>query len=165
MGLHLQESLGRVFGQFARLIARREGTDPRAMSRTDYSLLAILEHSLDDAGLRTSHLASVQGQDISTVSRRLADLERRDLIERLPDPSDGRASTVRLTSPGRTSLGRERTARTGLFGVILADWPESDLADLDRLMTRLSTDMAEDAQSSHPRTSSPDLSTTGRTSA
>ena len=134
------------------------------MTRTDYSLLTILEQCNHEAGLRTSHLASLHGQDVSTVSRRLTHLEAHGLIERLPDPSDGRASTVRLTDPGHTVLNDERVARSGLFTAILQDWPEHDLANLDHLMTRLSADLTADAQSAAPHPSSLDL-TTGRTSA
>ena len=163
VGLHLQETLGQVFGQFAQLIARRQALDPEAMTRTDFALLAILEQCPHEAGLRTSQLASIQGQDISTVSRRLSHLEGLGLLDRLPDPSDGRASTVRLTARGRAELADERAARSGLFAAILADWPERDLADLDRLMARLSADLAADAQTAtHP--SSLDLPT-GRTPA
>src|SRR5699024_6708249 len=92
--LHLQETLGEVFGLFGRLVARRQAEDPRAMSRTDYLLLATLQHCR--AGQRTSQLAEALGNDASTISRRLTWLESRGLIERLPDPSDGRASIVRL---------------------------------------------------------------------
>lgn len=147
VGLHLQETLGLVFGQFARLIGRRQALDPTAMSRTDYSLLATLEHCHHEAGMRTSHLAETQGQDASTVSRRLGQLETQGRIERLADPSDGRASTVRLTPAGRATLADERTARTDLIGAILTDWPQDDLVDLDRLLTRLSEDLAADARS------------------
>ena len=65
VGLHLQETLGQVFGQFARLIGRRQALDPHAMSRTDYALLTTLEHCDHEAGLRTSHLATALGQDAS----------------------------------------------------------------------------------------------------
>lgn len=163
VGLHLQETLGTVFGQFARLIGRRQALDPQAMSRTDYVLLAALEHCPHEAGLRISKLAATQGNDISTVSRRITHLEGLDLIERLPDPSDGRASTVRLTTPGHTALAAERASRTGLLRSILADWPETDLADLDRLLTRLSADMAADAESAGTLPSS--STATGRTPA
>ncbi|WP_338749591.1 MarR family winged helix-turn-helix transcriptional regulator [Janibacter alittae] len=147
VGPHLQETLGRVFGQFSRLIARRQALDPTAMSRTDYSLLATLEHCHHEAGMRTSRLAETQGQDASTVSRRLGQLEAQGHIERLADPSDGRASTVRLTPAGRTALAGERTARTDLIGAVLTDWPRADLVDLDRLLTRLSEDLATGARS------------------
>lgn len=146
VGTHLQETLGRVFGQFARLIARRQASDPQAMSRTDYTLLAALEHCPDEAGMRVSTLAATQGNDVSTVSRRVTHLEEHRLLDRLPDPTDGRASTVRLTATGRSALDDERTSRTGLLRSILTDWPEQDLADLDRLLTRLSADMAAEAE-------------------
>lgn len=157
---HLQETLGRVFGQFAKMIARRQATDPQAMSRTDYSLLGILEHCPHEAGIRISALAAAVGHDLSTISRRVSHLEGQDLLERAADPSDGRAFTVCLSPAGRTALHDERIARTGLLGAILVDWHEADLAELDRLLTRLSDDLAADAEGAH-RPSSP--STTART--
>lgn len=163
VGLHLQETLGRVFGQFARLIGRRQALDPHAMSRTDYALLTTLEHCDHEAGLRTSHLATALGQDASTISRRLTQLEAHGHVERLADPSDGRASTVRVTDHGRHALTDERTARTALLGTVLDDWPPEDLVDLDRLLTRLSDDLAAEALAAgHPTSTTP---TTGRTSA
>lgn len=154
VGTHLQESLGRVFGQFAKMIGRRQATDPHAMGRTDYALLGILEHCPHEAGIRISTLAATLGHDLSTISRRVSHLEGQDLIERQPDPSDGRAYTVSLSPTGRTALHEERTARTGLLGAILVDWPEADLVELDRLLTRLSDDLAADAEAAH-RPSSP----------
>lgn len=162
VGLHLQETLGHVFGQFTRLIGRRQALDPQAMSRTDYALLATLEHCDHELGMRTSHLAEVQGQDASTVSRRLGQLGAQGHIERLADPDDGRASTVRLTPAGRAALADERTARTDLIGTLLTDWPHDDLVDLDRLLTRLGEDLAAGARSAGHL---PSLPITGRTSA
>lgn len=154
-GLHLQETLGTVFGQFARLIGRRQALDPQAMTRTDYALLATLEHATEEAGVRISKLAATQDHDVSTISRRVTQLERHGLLERLADPSDGRACTVRLTATGRTALIEERASRTGLLRSILADWPDRDLEELDRLLTRLSADMAADAAAAGNHPSSP----------
>lgn len=146
-GLHLQETMATVFRQFSRLIGRRQALNPQAMSRTDYALLAALEHSPQEGGLRISTVAATQGHDVSTISRRVTHLESHGLLERLPDPSDGRASTVRLTTPGRAALTDERASRTGILKSILEDWPDEDLSALDRLLTRLSADMAADAES------------------
>lgn len=147
IGQQLQETMATVFRQFSRLIGRRQALNPQAMSRTDFSLLAALEHCPDEAGLRISVLAATQGHDVSTISRRVTHLETRGMLERLPDPSDGRASTVRLTAPGHSALTDERASRTGILKAVLADWPDEDLAELDRLLTRLSADMAADAES------------------
>ncbi|WP_068249467.1 MarR family winged helix-turn-helix transcriptional regulator [Janibacter corallicola] len=137
--LHLQETLGEVFGLFGRLVARRQAEDPRAMSRTDYLLLATLQHCR--AGQRTSQLAEALGNDASTISRRLTWLESHGLVERLPDPSDGRASIVRLAAAGSDALAVERTARTGLLAEMLVDWPEEDLVELARLIDKLAIDL------------------------
>lgn len=161
--LHLQETLGLVFRQFARLIGRHQALDPQAMSRTDYALLATLEQCDDEAGQRTSHLAATLSQDASTISRRLALLESQGHVERLPDPSDGRASTVRLTTEGHDALSDERSSRAALLSTILQGWREDDLVALDRLLTTLSEDLAAEAQSAHQPPSH--VTTTGRTSA
>lgn len=163
VALHLQETLGLVFRQFVQLITRHQALDPQAMSRTDYALLATLEQCHAPAGQRTSHLAAALGQDASTVSRRLAHLEAQDLIERLPDPSDGRASTVRLTEPGRAALTEERSTRASLLAPVLEDWPQDDLVALDRLLTTLSEDLA--ARTLPGGTLPSPTATTARTSA
>lgn len=152
-----------VFRQFARMIGRHQALDPQAMTRTDYALLATLEQCDAEAGQRTSHLAAALGQDASTVSRRLALLESHGHVERLPDPSDGRASTVRLTAEGHDALNDERMSRTALLGTALQGWPDDDLVTLDRLLTTLSEDLAAEAQSAGQPPSH--LTTTGRTSA
>lgn len=161
VAVHLQETLGQVFGLFSKMIARRQALDPQGMSRTDYALLGTLAHCPTEAGIRISKLAESLGHDLSTISRRVSHLETHGLLERLPDPSDGRASTVRLSEDGLQTLLDERSARTGLLGRVLADWPEEDLVDLDRLLSRLAADLAADAQSAtHPPST---LQTSGRT--
>jgi DNA-binding MarR family transcriptional regulator len=161
VAVHLQETLGRVFGLFSKMVLRRQALDPQAMSRTDYALLGTLEHCHSEPGIRISKVAEALGHDLSTISRRVTHLESHGFVERLPDPTDGRASTIRLSPSGQQTLSDERGNRTGLLGQILADWPEEDLEDLDRLLTRLATDLAADAQSAtHPP--SP-LQSTGRT--
>ena len=116
---------------------------------------AICSIILDCPSRSISKLAATQGHDASTISRRVTQLEHHGLVERLPDPSDGRACTVRLTADGHAALTEERASRTGMLRSILADWPEHDLADLDRLLTRLSADMAADAAAAGTPPSSP----------
>jgi DNA-binding MarR family transcriptional regulator len=49
-----------------------------------------------------SQLAQSLFIDVSTATKMLARLERDGIIERRPDPDDGRVSRVALTSHGRT---------------------------------------------------------------
>ncbi len=140
--LHLQETLSEVFALFGRLITRRQDADPEAMGRTDYLLLSTLEHEGD--GLRSSQLAEVLGNDASTISRRLTCLESQGRVDRLPDPRDGRASIMRLAPEGLDALALERAARSGLLADMLDGWPDEDVLQLHRLMSRLADDLGRD---------------------
>lgn len=163
VAVHLQETLGRVFGLFSKMVLRRQALDPQAMSRTDYALLGTLEHCHSEPGIRISKVAEALGHDLSTISRRVTHLESHGFVERLPDPTDGRASTIRLSPTGQQTLSDERSSRAGLLGQILADWPQADLVTLDRLLSRLSDDLAADASAAAWQPPSPSAPTTGRT--
>lgn len=52
-------------------------------------------------GLRPSQLADRRGITKQSVNDLLAHLEQRGYLSRVPDPGDGRARVIRLTSKGR----------------------------------------------------------------
>ena len=59
---------------------------------------------LEDQGNRMSELAARSGVTKQAISQVVRDLERRELVERAPDPSDGRAQIVRLTARGKALM-------------------------------------------------------------
>ena len=62
---------------------------------------------------RTNALAGALQLDASTVTRQVNALVAGGLVERRPDPADGRSSILALTSAGRATMGeveRERRA-------------------------------------------------------
>ncbi len=105
----------------------------------------VLKH-LDQGSMRITELAGSTQLDTSTASRHVTQLERGGLVERSQDPDDGRAQRVGLTAQGRdqlyASLARRREALADSF----ADWDQADMADLDRLLSRLVTDIETRAQ-------------------
>jgi len=62
----------------------------------------------------------------------LGGLEVRGLLERRPDPDDGRRVVLSLTDAGRQALGSRRAARTGRLATVLADGFTA--AELQQLM-------------------------------
>ena len=72
-----------------------------------------------------------------TLTGRLDNLERLGAIERVPDPSDRRAMSVRLTAQGVAATGMAITAHVALEQQLLAPLSERERAQLDRLMTKL----------------------------
>jgi DNA-binding MarR family transcriptional regulator len=93
------------------------------LDRSAYLLLGELETN-GPRGIST--LAETLHLDISTASRQTAALESKGLVERLPDPEDGRISLLRATPLGQTQFYATRAARIALMSSLLADWREED---------------------------------------
>lgn len=90
-----------------------------------------------DGAARASDLAASFGVGKSTISRQITLLEDLGMVERTPDPADGRASLVDLTSEGRTLVTAARAARQKAFRQALSNWSQADIAQLARLLHRL----------------------------
>jgi DNA-binding MarR family transcriptional regulator len=90
---------------------------------------------------RQGELADVAMLDPSTVSRYVGQLVRRDLVERRPDPADGRAVQLVATRTGHAAAGRMIARRDEIFGEVLADWDHDEVLLLARLLTRLNDDV------------------------
>ncbi|WP_067664749.1 MarR family winged helix-turn-helix transcriptional regulator [Nocardia miyunensis] len=90
----------------------------------------------DRARSRPSDLAEYFGVGKATISRQVKVLEQLGLIERRPDPDDGRAHLLVLTDEGRRRLETARTARQQRFHAMLATWPAEDVRMLGRMLAR-----------------------------
>jgi DNA-binding MarR family transcriptional regulator len=58
------------------------------------------------------------------------------LIERRPDPADGRAHVLALTEEGRQRLESARTARRKRWHVVLGTWPIDDVRLMAGMLAR-----------------------------
>src|SRR5512132_1468741 len=90
---------------------------------------------------RATDLAVCAGLDVSTVSRHVAQLHSAGLIERTPDPADGRAQRVELSAAGSARIDDALSSRRALLEKCLESWEPRDLAELDRLLTRFAADV------------------------
>ena len=137
--MQLSEQLARAFAVMGRTIHDRGAELPRP----DFLVLARLAASTRDGDVcRLSDLAQAEGLDPSTMSRRIASLTDRGLVERAPDPDDRRAHQLRLTPEGVRALEAERARRVGVITDALADWDEADKEQLAGLLAQL-TDSLE----------------------
>ncbi len=99
-----------------------------------YGLLALLA---DTGPLRASDLVARLGLDKSTVSRQLSSLVALGMVDREPDPADGRAQVLRPSPDGAARLSRIRDARRARWEADLSGWPADDVATLAELLARL----------------------------
>ena len=77
---------------------------------------------LDRAGSATpGRLAAAEQITPQAMGATLAELTRRGLAERRPDPADGRRVVISLTEAGQRFVRNKRTARTGQLAKALSD--------------------------------------------
>ena len=76
----------------------------------------------------TSKLANAERVRPQSMGQTIAELEAQGLIERRPDPADGRSALLELTEAGRAELGEDRGRREGW----LAEALEESLSDKER---------------------------------
>ncbi|SDI59033.1 MarR family winged helix-turn-helix transcriptional regulator [Nonomuraea jiangxiensis] len=98
-----------------------------------YSLLVRIE---EVAPARSSDLAAYFGVGKATISRQLKVLEELGLIQREPNPLDGRAHSLNLTDEGHQRLDHARSARQQRLYALLATWPTEDVQLLGGMLAR-----------------------------
>lgn len=110
----------------------------------------LLKSIAAEGPLRVTELAGCTNLDTSTVSRQVAQLHRAGLLERTPDPDDGRAHRLQLTDDGRSRLHDAFERRRTLLRRALGGWEADDIAELDRLLGRFVIDIENlDAEREH----------------
>jgi DNA-binding MarR family transcriptional regulator len=82
--------------------------------------------------LTPSELAEIEGIQRPTVTRILARLEEQDLVDRAPDPEDGRCSLISATTSGKLLLRQLRRRKDAYLVQRLRDLPDRDAATLRR---------------------------------
>ncbi len=89
---------------------------------------------LDRGGPATpGALAKLEQISPQSMGATLGALELRGLVERRPDPGDGRRAVMSLTEAGRQALGQRRNARTRQLAKALA--AGFTRSELEQLMT------------------------------
>lgn len=124
-----------------RALSVRLADDSSPVERTGYALLADLH---DHGPQRLSDLAHSVRLEKSSVSRQLAGLEERGLVERRQDLADRRAHLLALTEDGQRIVQTTRARRQQWLREALGGWPVQDRLVLAELLERLVDDLFPD---------------------
>jgi DNA-binding MarR family transcriptional regulator len=114
-----------ALGRISRLLDRQ--SRGRELTGTQASVLATVVRR---GPLRISELAECEGINPTMLSRIVAKLESAELLDRTPDPDDGRAARVEPTEAGAELNRRQRAERTQLLTDRLAGLPGSRAREL-----------------------------------
>jgi len=124
--IELASRLRLAITRTARRLRQESGTD---LGPSQVAALATIERQ---GPLAPSELAERERIKRPTATRILARLAEAGLVERIPDPTDGRSAIVSVTPDGRALLRRLRQRKTAYLAKRLRELPDRDVQALAR---------------------------------
>jgi DNA-binding MarR family transcriptional regulator len=109
----------------------------------DFSAFPVLGRIATWGPIRPSDLAEQVGLDLSTISRRISDLEAAGLVKRTPDPDDRRAHLLEVTRKGGRVVKRLRDARSTLVAEALEGWSTDEIRTLANALDRFTSALSD----------------------
>jgi DNA-binding MarR family transcriptional regulator len=130
----LEQQFATLFDAYRQRIRQQAALIDPALQPSGYrTLLALITNGPSKAGT----LAETLGCDKSVLSRQIHQLQDLGLVLRAPDEDDGRAVILSATSHAISQIELVRASRRDEFRTRLAQWCETDLATLNRLLGEL----------------------------
>ena len=136
----IEQALGSLL-RLTRAPRFAETVRQRANAEVDRAGYAVLVRVSELGPVRLSELAQYLGLDVSTVSRQVQQLEQRGLVDRSPDPLDGRAALLELSVPGREIMQKMRDAWEETVADVVNAWKPGDIARFGSLLDRFVSDV------------------------
>jgi DNA-binding MarR family transcriptional regulator len=115
-----------VIGRAARRMRQEAGTELRPSTAS--ALVTVELHG----PLTPSELADVERVKRPTATRILRGLEEEGLVQRTPDPKDGRSALISITPEGRERLRRLRQRKNAYLARRMRDLDAAEVAALER---------------------------------
>jgi DNA-binding MarR family transcriptional regulator len=113
----------------ARVLRQEAAAEASGLTPTSTAALATIERH---GPLTPSELAEIERVKRPTVTRTLGCLEREGLVERTPDPADGRSFLVSINGAGRERLRRLRGRKNAYLARRMRDLPAEEVETLER---------------------------------
>jgi DNA-binding MarR family transcriptional regulator len=113
----------------ARRLRQEAAAETSGLTPTSVAALATVERH---GPLTPSELAGIERVKRPTVTRTLGCLEREGLVDRTPDPTDGRSSLVAINAAGRERLRRLRGRKNAYLARRMRELSDEDVETLER---------------------------------
>lgn len=95
---------------------------------------------------RATALAERLGVSAPVLSRHIAELEEQGYVVRRPDPLDGRAQLIDLSTSGVAKLRSIEDQRAATLLGFLQDWSEQDVEETTRTLQKLAESLRTSAR-------------------
>ncbi|MEW9676902.1 MarR family transcriptional regulator [Lentibacillus sp. L22] len=103
------------------------------LDRSTYILLGLLQER-GPSSVKT--LADDLKLDVSTVSRQAAGMEKKGLVTKLPNPSDGRSYFYQISDQGSIALVENQKTRSDHISKVLEGWSDEESAAFGELLKK-----------------------------
>jgi DNA-binding MarR family transcriptional regulator len=113
----------------ARRLRQEAAAESTGLTPTSIAALATIERH---GPMTPSEIAAIERVKRPTITRTLGCLEREGLIDRAPDPADGRSSLVSLNGAGRERLRRLRGRKNAYLARRMRDLSADEVETLAR---------------------------------
>jgi len=129
----LEQEVGVLVRRVKRVIGERARAVHESLQPAAYLMLSyVAEHG----PVRASALVDVFHIDKGAISRQVGHLLELGLVERTPDPEDGRATLLSVTDEAVQRMQAVAEHRRRALSDQLADWTDEELADLAGTLRR-----------------------------
>jgi len=129
----IEAEVGVLIKRVRRVIAELAQEVHESLHPSTYLLLT---HLADHGPLRASAIVGHFAMDKASVSRQVQHLLDLGLLDRSPDPEDGRATLLSISDDGRRRLEDVATHRRQLLDERLGDWGDEELSDFATVLAR-----------------------------
>ncbi|KJL37650.1 MarR family protein [Microbacterium terrae] len=130
----LEAEFGELINRFRRIISENAHRVSPGMLPGAYKVFTTIVRR---ESITLSALAESLMSDKGQISRTVRELEQLGLVERTPDPSDGRSSLLSPTTVGLERLAAARAPQESSLVDALEEWPIDDIRNLTRLLHAL----------------------------
>ncbi|MCC2031189.1 MarR family transcriptional regulator [Microbacterium sp. BWT-G7] len=135
----LESEFGELINRFRRIITENANRVSPGMLPGAYKVFTTIVRR---ERVTLSALAETLMSDKGQISRTVRELEQLGLIERTPDPEDGRSSLLSPTPLGLERLTQARMPQEDALLRALEEWPVDDIRNLSRLLHALTAGVA-----------------------
>lgn len=141
--LRLEHEMGRLVRRVRRVIGERSRLVHADLQPSSYLLLSFLATA---GPARQAVLVEELGIDKGAVSRQVQHLVDLGMVERTPDPADGRATLLAVTAEAQGRLADVAAARRRLLADQLGAWSDEELTSFVDALSRYNAALDDTAR-------------------
>ena len=127
----LEQEVGVMIRRIRRVIGERARSVHPDLQSSSYLMLTWLNQH---GAQRASSMADAFGIDKGAISRQVQHLLDLGLVDRSPDPDDGRATLVSASAEAAARIAEVNDDRRRWLDERLGDWPDRDVSEFLRML-------------------------------